>query len=176
MESPQLFNKLKSLYSKELRINVLGTVLGGAILTFLLFFLGEVVFPAPNLTGEWRVAATTKQTTYRSFMNVTGYSEVELLQKGCEIIGSGDITSEKNPNGDTLTFQPEKRVKIDVTGYLEHHYLAPCKVYINIVQYGQLAKSTNTFILTLIDDNHLTGNFFTTVANGKGIVTFERKK
>jgi hypothetical protein len=176
MEAPNLLRKLNYLYSKEFGIGVAATVVGGAILTFLLFFFNERVFPTPNLTGEWRIAETTTKTTHSAFMNVIGYSEIELLQKGCELIGSGDITSEKNPNGDTLTFKPEARVKIDVTGYFEHNFIAASKVYINIIRYGELTKSTTTYILILKDKDHLTGSFFSTIANERGTVAVERKK
>jgi len=176
MANIQLLNKLRFLYSKEFGIGVAATVVGGSILTVLLFFFNEKVFPTPNLTGEWRIAVKTTKTTYPSFMNVIGYSEVELLQKGSELIGSGDITSEKNPNGDTLTFKPETRVKVDLTGYFEHNFISDSKVYINLVEYGVLTKPTNTLILTVKDKDHLTGNFFSTISNGRGTVTFDRKK
>lgn len=65
--------------------SVTETVIGGLLITLILFFFDEVVLPKRNLTGEWRLTSTMLKSTYRPMINVKGYSKIEILQKGNEL-------------------------------------------------------------------------------------------
>jgi hypothetical protein len=136
--------------------------------------LDEWLFPKPNLTGDWVVTTVTKTSGYMPFIDVTEEFKFEILQKGNDIIGSGEKIKEIHKDGTTITFNPEKRVRLEVSGYLERNYSKGSKVNLNLIEHGERATSTNTFFLTFIDNEHLEGTYLSTVSNCKGTVQLNK--
>ena len=57
-------------YMIDILTNVIGTIIGGLILTFVLFYLNEYVFLKQNLTGEWETIISIEKTSFRKFINL----------------------------------------------------------------------------------------------------------
>ena len=159
---------------KNVFAGVVATIIGGILLTFLLFAFDEWVRPKPNITGEWVIETYTTQSNYLPFKYVKEEFKLDLLQKGNEILGSGEKVKETDLDGKVIVFNPERRVRLDVAGYMERNYIKTTKVNFNIIEHGERAPSTNTFFLTVDNSDNLTGSFISTVSNTKGTVHCHR--
>lgn len=159
---------------KNIGAGIISTILGGIMLALLLFVFDEWVFPPKNLTGEWSITTTTLSSRYKPFENVKQEFIFEFLQKATDIIASGEKSEEINPDGRVIVFNPEKRVRLEMTGYMERNYIRRSRVFLNIIERGERAVSTTTFFLTFIDNDHLKGTFISTVSNSKGEVLLSR--
>lgn len=158
----------------ELLINVLGTIIGGLLLATILFFFNEHVFPIHNMTGEWNVNTLTIETLYNPYKNMNLYYKFHLLQKGQEIIGSGEKIKEKLSEGKTQEYEREKRVLSNVNGHYERNIFGKSKVYLNIIEDGQLRQTRTTYILIVNDKKSLSGTFTSTTSDSSGIANFKK--
>lgn len=152
----------------EILINILGTIIGGLLLATILFFLNEHVFPIRNLTGEWNVKSLTEKTLRNPYHNMKLFYKFHLLQKGQEIIGSGEKIKEELYDGTTQEYKRKKRVLSEINGYYERNFFGKSKVYLNIVENGQSRQSRTTYILTIKNKNLLSGTFTSTIADSSG--------
>jgi hypothetical protein len=158
----------------ELLINIIGTVIGGIILAIVLFLFNERFKPMHNLSGEWQITTTTENTPHRTFQNMILDYKFHLLQKGHEIIGSGEKIKEKTSDGKSLEYPREDRIPLKISGYYERNFLKASKVYLNIVEDGQKRKSRTTYILTVKSKTILGGNFISTAADATGQIKMVR--
>lgn len=154
----------------ELMVNILGTIIGGVILTFLLFFTNEFFFPKINFTGEWVATIHIKETTYKPFNNLAIEYRIHLLQKGSDISGSGEKIKDIRSDGSETVFDSEKRVFIDISGYYQKKYFHKSRIFLNIIEEGRKRESRSTYFFICHNKNRLTGNFTSTAANAKGAV------
>lgn len=152
----------------ELLINVIGTIIGGLLLATILFFVNEHIFPIHNLTGEWDVKTLTEKTLRNPYQNMKLYYKFHLLQKGQEIIGSGEKIKEELSDGKTQEYEREKRVLSEINGHYERNFFGKSKVYLNIVENGKLRESRTTYILTVKNKKKLSGIFISTIADSSG--------
>lgn len=152
----------------ELLINVLGTIIGGLLFAAILFFFNEHIFPIHNLTGEWNVKTLTEKTLFNPYQNMNLYYKFHLLQKGQEIIGSGEKIKEELSDGKTQEYEREKRVLSEVNGHYERNFFGESKVYLNIIENGQLRQSRTTYILTVKNKKSLAGSFTSTISDSSG--------
>ena len=155
----------------ELLINIVGTIIGGLLLTLILFLLNEYTFPKKNLTGEWKTTIKITETSYTPFKQLTVEYKIHLIQKGYELSGSGEKIKDIKQGGNETVFHRENRVVVDVDGYFERKYFRKCKVYLNINEEGRKRETRATYFLTLTADNKLEGNFISTAADASGQVT-----
>ncbi|MGC4023060.1 MAG: hypothetical protein QM734_14510 [Cyclobacteriaceae bacterium] len=158
----------------EVLINILGTVLGGLCLTFILFVLNEYFFRNENLTGEWITCVKITKTSYKPFENLVVEYKIHLIQKGHELSGSGEKVKEIKPNGEEIIFKRENRVLIDIEGYFEKRYLRKSKIYLNIEEEGRKRETRATYFLSLDNDKALIGTFISTAADASGSVRLNR--
>lgn len=154
----------------ELYINIIGTIVGGLALTILLFIINEYILPKINLTGEWDATVTTLETEYLPYINLSVKYKIHLLQKGYELNGSGEKIQDIFPDGNSYTFEPEKRVTIEIEGYYERKYLSKDKIFLHINEAGRKRESRATYVLNLRDSRLLKGSFISTAACSKGNV------
>lgn len=152
----------------EILINVIGTIIGGLLLTVILFLINEHILQIHNLTGEWDVKSLTEKTLRNPYKNMTLYYKFHLLQKGQEIIGSGEKIKEVLSDGKTQEYDREKRVLSEINGYYKRNFFGKSKVYLNIVENGELRQSRTTYILTLKNKKEISGIFISTVADSSG--------
>lgn len=153
---------------QELLINVAGTIVGGIILTFILFLFNEFVFAKINLTGEWNATITVNKTSYKPFENLVVEYKIHLIQKGYELSGSGEKISNATSDGKSTVFLRENRVIIGVDGYFERNYIAKNRIYLNISEEGRVRETRSTYFLEFDSHNILRGTFISTAADAKG--------
>jgi hypothetical protein len=175
MKLYRLVNAIKLLWSRDMAFNVIGTVIGGIILSVIGFLYADIIYPVPSLTGGWILTQTTKHSRNDTIKGVTVFSGLQLLQQGCQITGSGSLTRHLDPGQkDTLLYTGEKKCKLDATGYLTQRLLNHATADFSIVQYSDSGSTTFTLILTVTDRNHMTGYFSSDADNSKGTVILER--
>jgi hypothetical protein len=155
----------------DLAINVLGTVSGGILFTFILFLLNEFVFKKKNLTGEWKTTIETKMTTYNPFLGLKTEYKIHLLQKGYELYGSGEKIRDTKLDGTQIIFKRENRVLIEVEGYFERKYFGKSKIFLNIIEEGRKRKTRATYTLTLYNKKKIKGTFISTAADASGNIS-----
>jgi hypothetical protein len=158
----------------DILINVIGTIIGGLLLAALLFFISEHIFTLTNLTGEWEVITVTENTLYNPYKNLKLNYKFHLLQKGQEIIGSGEKIKETTAEGKTHEYPPEKRTFSEINGYYQRNIFSGDKVFLNIVEEGHVRQSRTTFILTITNKSNLSGLFTSTAADSKGKITLTK--
>lgn len=154
----------------ELLINIIGTIIGGLVLTLILFFLNEFIFPKKNLTGEWKTTAQINKSSFKPYINMIIEYKIHLIQKGNEISGSGEKTKETLPDGTETEYLREKRVLLDVEGYFERRYFRKSRIYLNINEKGINRETRSTYFLNLNKHNVLDGTFISTAADASGII------
>jgi hypothetical protein len=154
----------------ELCVNILGTIIGGGLLTLILFLLNEFVFRKKNLTGEWTTRINIVQTSYSPFKNLIIEYKIHLIQKGYELSGSGEKIKDIKPDGTETVFTREKRVLMDVDGYYERKYFSKDKVYLNIDEEGRKRETRATYFLIFHKQN-MQGTFISTAGDARGTIT-----
>ena len=75
---------------------------------------------------------------------------------------------EELSDGKTQEYEREKRVLSEVNGHYERNFFGKSKVYLNIVENGQLRQSRTTYILTVKNKKSLAGTFTSTISDSSG--------
>jgi hypothetical protein len=60
-------NVISELVQNSFISDVLSTVVGGILLSFLYFLAREKLFPLPEITGRWYMEMTTQKTSYNPY-------------------------------------------------------------------------------------------------------------
>lgn len=162
------------MFFENILINAIGTILGGILLSFIYFVFSEKIFAKKNLTGEWEAILKIKNTTYKPFEGLIIYYKIHMLQKGNDIVGTGEKFKEIRSNGEQYEFEFDKRVTLSFEGFFERKILSNSKVYINITEDGRKRETRSTYFLELKDKNKLIGKFVSTAANTNGDVEIIR--
>lgn len=153
---------------------IIATIISGIILTLILFLINEYLLPKKNITGEWITEIAIKNSAYNPYKDLKINYKIYLLQKGNEIIGSGEKTSDILANGDKKEFTGEERVKIVLEGYYERNYLKKSKVFLKITEFGSKRESRAIYFLTVKNKNKLKGNFTSTAADSSGLILMKK--
>lgn len=166
--------KISNRYLVQVLYDILATILGGIILSFLFFIFSDFIFTTPNLNGKWRVELHIAKTEYSKFRDLKLYYDVILFQKGDEIYGTGEKIMEIEGGEDTLKYIGKYRNRIEVQGYLDKNYLTKDKLIIHSIEEGRIRESSTFHDLIKFDENYMSGNFVTTVANSSGTTEWKR--
>ncbi|MEO8884957.1 MAG: hypothetical protein ABI367_02770 [Mucilaginibacter sp.] len=158
---------------KELSISIGGTVIGGLILAIIIFLYDEKINPKINVSGRWKVNITISSSDHNPLINLSLEYELHLLQKGYEIIGSGEKIRETS-NQKVLNYIGANRVRIDVVGYLERNVLKKSKLFLSTIEHGMQRESSLSYDLIFNSKNEITGIFFSTAGNSSGNASFSR--
>jgi hypothetical protein len=158
----------------EVLINILGTVLGGLTLTFILLLLNEHIFKKINVTGEWKTTVKVKKTSFKPFQGLSIEYKIHLIQKGNDLSGSGEKVKDTKINGEETIFHREKRVLIDIEGSLERNFLKKSLVYLNINEHGRNRKTRATYSLAVKNTDFLLGTFISTAGDSYGVIEMKR--
>jgi len=158
----------------ELLLNIVGTIVGGLLLTFLLFILNEYCFPKKNLTGEWDAMIKIEKTSHTAFENLKIIYKIHLLQKGYELSGSGEKIKDILPDGNETEFLREKRVVIVVDGYYERKFFSKSAVYLNLNEEGRKRETRATYFLSIKNEKKLKGTFISTAADASGKIEMNK--
>lgn len=155
-------------------LDVLKDLTANLFLAIGLIFLNEIIFPKRNVSGEWDADLTCEKTSYEPFKGMSTQYKINLLQQGSVITGHGEKISDINKERGLYTFETNKRVQIEVTGYYERNFLRKSKVYLHVFEKGRLRDTSQTFILVFAGKRELKGRFITTAANASGPIFMNR--
>lgn len=147
----------------------------GLIFTLFLFFLNEIIFKEPDLTGVWVMETEMKlSSTIPGF--VLGY-KIHLLQKSIEIEGVGEKIYEidqENNIKEFLAINTSTIVSLAINGFIGKNYLKKSEISISLTEKGTKRESITIMKLRFIKDDELVGNFSTTAANSYGRVRLKK--
>lgn len=159
----------------EVLVNVYGTIFGGIILAGILFFCNEILFPIPNLSGEWDVNSLTIETTYNSYKNMRLIFNFHIVQKGLEIIGSGEKIKEILSSGRVYDYERDKRIEVDIVGSYRRNIFSSNRLYLNITEKGLKRSVRTTYILNACSKRRFCGSFTSTAADSKGQIEMQKR-
>lgn len=160
----------------SLLANVLATVIGGCILTFLLFLIREKFSLLPDINGMWHLKNITENTVYNPYKGMTlGYTAM-LWCEGNRVSGTIEKIYENSVNGERA-FVGKNRCRGVVDGYIQKSYYAKDKIVLHVVEDGFGRESTYSYELKFHKkSNTLEGKFSTMVADQDGYTTWSRGK
>jgi hypothetical protein len=166
------FNFLK-YFRHDLNSNLIGSFFAGFLLTIILFALDEYIFNI-NITGEWNVKEILVETS-GPYIGYHLFYTFHLLQKGYEIVGCGEKIRQTESDGKLITFERNKRVRLEVEGYLKRGYLSRTKIYLLIYEHGRRRDTSSIITLSMKEASSFKGNFSSTAADAKGMIEFTKK-
>jgi hypothetical protein len=156
--------------------NILGTLVGGSFLTFLLFLFDEKFFPKKNITGQWTVTIKINQTTHEPFKDLQIEYTFHFLQKNYEIEGLGEKIKDIRPNEKPYEFIRSKRVRQEISGYMERRFIGKTNVYLLVKEHGRIRISTTSYSLRFDkkNANRMYGSFEQTAGDARGTVELKK--
>jgi hypothetical protein len=153
--------------------DVIATVLGGAVLTFLFFLAKEKLFPLPEIAGRWYFETRTAETAYQPFVGMVLDYVAMIWQEGPIIRGTVEKIYEKSSTGER-EYIGTNRTRGALEGHIAKFYLSKDRIRIHLVEDGFGRESTVLFDLTSDNASTMSGSFQSMAADQTGIVTWQR--
>jgi hypothetical protein len=155
--------------------DVLSTVVGGTVLTFLFFLGREKLFPLPPMVGRWYFEIQTTSTDYAPYQGMVLRYVAMIWPAEYRIEGTAEKIYEDSSTG-IRPFVGEHRTRAVVEGVIQKQYFSSDKVFLHVVEEGHGRESTNFFRLVVhADGTMMIGTFSSTVANQEGRSVWQRK-
>lgn len=154
--------------------DVLATLLGGVVLTFLFFIARERLFPISEVTGKWYLETVTINTAYNPYKQMVLRYVLIIWREGNVLKGSAEKIYEKSSTGER-EYEGQNRTRSKVDGYLEKNYLSKDKIYLHSIENGHGRESTNFYDLSVESKSKMVGIFCSMVANQDGTVRCQRE-
>jgi hypothetical protein len=152
--------------------DLIGTVLGGAALTLLLFLAKEKLFPLPKVSGRWFFETRTVTSAYKPFVGMSLQYVAILWQEGHVIRGSCEKIYEDSSTG-KREYVGENRARGGLEGFIEKFYLGKDRIRIHLVESGS-RESSVFFDLTNPEHSSIVGVFCAMAADQEGTVKWQR--
>jgi hypothetical protein len=180
----------------KIAVDAFSAFLGGAALTFVLFWSGERLFPRPEMNGRWFVETTTDESAYNPFVGMRLKHEVFIWQEGAVIRGTSEQIFESSVEGNRQN-EGKFRVRGEISGYANRSITLPNRVRIHLVTFGEERTSTSyyslispkeSFLRRLVGrdprnvdaqgriQQQLTGNFESSVGSQTGTAIWSRNR
>ena len=154
-------------------LNVASTVLGGVILAVLFFWARETWFPLPSVTGQWSFQMHTERTNYNPYQDMELRYVAILWREGPNIRGTIEKVHEKSSIGER-EYIGSARTRGTVEGHIDKKIFSKDLVHLHLVEDGHGREVTHFHELKIQDDGHMTGRFFSTVADSEGEALWKR--
>lgn len=154
--------------------DLVATVLGGAILTFIFFFLKEKVFPLPDIAGLWFFEVTTHETAYKPYENMRLCYVAIVWREGTQLHGTVEKLHERSSTGER-DYVGKNRARGVLNGYIQKNYFGKDQLFIHVAEVGEIRESTNFYGLHVLSDRAMQGTYASMVANQKGEVKWQRQ-
>jgi hypothetical protein len=155
--------------------DVIATVVGGMILTFLFFLLREKLFGYKDLDGSWVYDQTTHTSEYNPYKGMKVRFLVLMARDGSRVYGSAEKIYEITSDGTEREYIGKNRIRAELSGHIEKRYFSRDRISIHIVENGERRESSTFHILECKNKNLLEGRFSSTIANQIGVVTWSRR-
>jgi hypothetical protein len=153
--------------------DIIATVLGGMVLTFLFFLAKERFFPLPRVAGRWYFETRTAETAYRPFEGMILRYVGMIWQDGPVIRGTVEKIYEKSSTGER-EYIGTNRTRGTLEGYVEKFYLSKDRIRIHLVEDGFGRESTTLFDLVSDGASTMSGSFQSMAADQSGTVKWQR--
>jgi hypothetical protein len=153
--------------------DIIATVIGGSILTLLLFIAKEWLFPFPNISGQWYFETHTVSTAYKPFSGMVLRYVAMIWQEGDVVRGSVEKVYERSSTGER-SYVGKDRTRGTLEGRVEKLYLSKDKVRIHLAEEGIQRNSTVVFDLVKDSASEMSGMFYATAGDGTGTVKWQR--
>jgi hypothetical protein len=154
--------------------NLAATVLGGAILTFIFFFLKEKVFSLPDIAGMWFFEVTTNETAYKPYENMKLRYAAVIWREGAQLHGTVEKIHENSSTG-KREYVGKNRTRGLLNGYIQKNYFSKDQLFVHVAEVGEMRESTNFYELRILSDRLMQGTYVSMVANQKGVVKWQRR-
>jgi hypothetical protein len=153
--------------------DLIATVLGGALLTFLFFFAKEKLFPLPKVVGRWYFETQTVETAYNPFAGMVLRYVAMVWQEGPVIRGTIEKIYEKSSTGER-EYVGANRTRGTIEGFIQKYYLSKDRIHIHVVEDGRERRSTDFFDLVSDSSSEMSGSFQSMAADQTGTVKWKR--
>lgn len=155
--------------------SLLATVLGGAVLALLFFWLREKIFPLPQVTGRWYFEMRTVNSAYNPYKGMTLRYIAMLWREGNRIEGTVEKIYENSSTGER-NYEERNRTRGVIEGFIEKNYFSKDRVVLHVVENGHGRESTHFFQLFSDSKDRMTGKFSSMVANQDGEIAWQRNE
>ncbi len=115
----------------------------------------------------------TKNTCYNPYKGMTLTYVAMLWRQGHIVQGTVEKTYENSSTGER-EFVGEFRTRGRVDGYIEKNYFRKDRLFLHIVEDGDVRESTHFHDLTCQSKRLMSGTFFSTVADQDGEVVWKK--
>lgn len=155
--------------------DLLSTLIGGILLTYLFFLLREKYFVLPNINGTWSLETTTIVSEYNPYKNMILKYILMIYKEGERIYGTCEKIYENSSTGEH-EYIGKDRKRGTITGSIEKKYFGKDKLLLHIVidDFGR----QSTFFVNLEDQgaNEFTGIFQSMISNQSGTAIFKSNR
>ncbi len=153
--------------------DIIATIIGGAILALMFFWVREKFFALPSVAGRWHFETRTTNTSYRPYEGMVLRYLAILWQEGNRIQGTIEKIYEKSSTGER-EYVGKNRTRGKIDGFLEKNYFTKDRMYLHVVEEGHGRESTSSFELIFKADQTMIGTFTSMVANSEGNAIWQR--
>ncbi len=170
------FGKLGS-FGGSVGTDVVATLIGGVVLSVAFTLWSDYVHTVPDINGRWRFESRVDQSDYSKHRGLRVYYEVLLYQEGLQVRGSGEKIFEDfvDPQKPSRSYTGDERRLIRIKGYIKNNFWPKDTLVLHYWEDGGRRTSSTFQKLTHFDNNHMHGNFESTIANESGEVVWDRQ-
>ncbi len=165
-------------FSGNIGTDVVGTLIGGALLSLAFTIWADNFHKVPDLNGRWRFESEYEHSDYSKYEGLRVYYQALLHQEGLKVRGSGEKVFEDfvDPTKPSRIYTGPERRLIRIQGYIKNNFWRRDTLVLHYWEEGGRRTSSTFHKLTHFDDDHMHGTFESTIANAVGEVTWDRKE
>jgi hypothetical protein len=166
---------VKGDFSKQVYANLMGTVIGGVLMSLIYFLWSDYVVKEPNLNGRWYFTIIYEDVQLNKLRKLQVTYEVLLSQESLRVKGTGERIEEVQ-NGIKHQYIGEQRVPIEIEGTIDFNYFANDTLNIRYNEFGKQRRSASFHKLIRFNDTRMEGVFQSTISDSSGTVIWNRTR
>ena len=133
----------------------------------------NIVFPLPEISGNWTFETKTIQTEYQPYQGMVLRYVAMLRCEGPNVFGTTEKVYENSSTG-TRNYTGSDRTRGQINGFIEKRYLSKDRVILHIIEDGHGRESTHFYNLIVEKPDLMSGTFTSMVADSEGEVVWKR--
>lgn len=153
--------------------SLLETFVSGILLALFFFLVKEKWNPPSRISGMWHFETTTQETDYLPYQGILLRFVAVLWVEGGRVNGTTEKVYEHASTG-PRSYVGKDRTRGVVEGYLERNYLGQDRLFLHVVENGQIRNSTTLYELSVESKDAMTGHFSSMVSAQKGDTRWQR--
>lgn len=155
--------------------SIAATVLGGIILTFLIFWFKERVFKLPDIDGRWYFITQTIESAYNPYKEMQLEHVAVLHRESSSVFGSAEKIYEISSTGER-EYVGKDRMKGIIKGSIERNFFSKSKLSLHSSDKDFSRESTTFHELLIISKDEMRGYFTSMIADQSGEVVWRRER